>query len=128
MLSKNPYLTHNVVVLIGFIVSFAGAFYLIRYFTASRYAGFIAGVLFAFCPFVFARTAHIQLLLVGGLPFCMLAFHRLVDQPTVPRAVALGLLICAQSLACAYYGVFAILSIGLGTLLFAVHARPLAVA
>ncbi len=119
VLSRNPYLTHNVVVLLGFIASFAGAYYLVRYFTRNRWASLTAGVLFAFCPFVFARTAHIQLLLVGGLPFCMLAFHRLVDRSTVGRAVTLGLLICVQSLACAYYGVFAILSIGLGAILFA---------
>ena len=28
------------------------------------------GVLFAYCPFVFARQAHIQLLLIGLLPWC----------------------------------------------------------
>ena len=33
-----------------------------------------------FCPFIFARTAHIQLLMTVGLPFSMLAFHRLVDR------------------------------------------------
>ena len=32
---------------------------------------------FAFCPFVFAHTAHIQLLMTAGLPFTLLAFHRL---------------------------------------------------
>jgi hypothetical protein len=120
LLSKNPYTTHNVVVLIGFIVAYAGGYYLIRYLTGSRPAAIVAGVLYAFCPFIFARTAHIQLLLTGGLPFCMLAFHRVVDRATVSRTVALGLLICAQALACAYYGVFAILAIGLGTLLFAI--------
>ena len=120
VLTQNPYLTHNVVVLIGFVVAYAGAYYLIRYLTGSRPAAVVAGVLYAFCPYIFARTAHIQLLLTGGLPFCMLAFHRLVDRPTVPRAVTLGLLISAQSLACAYYGVFAILMVGVGTLLFAV--------
>lgn len=119
-LSANPYLTHNIVVLVSFVVAYAGAYYLIRYLVGSRPAAAVAGVLYAFCPFIFARTAHIQLLLTGGLPFCMLAFHRLADRPTVPRAVALGLLISAQSLACAYYGVFAILMVGLGTLLFAV--------
>jgi hypothetical protein len=118
--TKNPYLTHNVVVLVSFVMSFAGAYYLVRYLTGSRPASMVAGVLFAFCPFIFARTAHIQLLLTGGLPFCLLALHRLVDRATVTRAVSLGLLICVQSLACAYYGVFAALSIGLGTLLFAV--------
>jgi hypothetical protein len=118
--THNPYLTHNIVVIIGFVVSFAGAYYLVRYLAISRAAAMVAAVLYAFCPFTFARTAHIQLLLAGGLPFCMLAFHRLVIQPTVVRAVTLGVLIAVQSLACAYYGVFAILMVGLGTLLFAI--------
>jgi hypothetical protein len=43
-----------------------------------------------------------------------------VMHPTVPRATTLGVLISLQSLACAYYGVFAILMVGLGTVLFAV--------
>ena len=118
-LSKNPYLTHNILVMVSFVVAYAGAYHLVRYFTRSRPAAMVAGVLFAFCPFIFARTAHIQLLLTGGLPWCMLAFHRLVDRATVGRAVTLGVLICVQSLACAYYGVFSILMIGLGTLLYA---------
>lgn len=118
-LSHNPYLTHNVVVVVSFLVSFAGAYYLARYLTASRGAALTAAVMFAFCPFVFARTAHIQLLLIGGIPFAMLAFHRLVDRPTVGRSVALGVILWAQALSCAYYGIFAGLMIGFGTLLFA---------
>jgi hypothetical protein len=118
-LSKNPHLTHNIVVFISFIVSYAGTYYLTRYFTGNRAAAAVAGILYAFCPFIFARTAHIQLLMTGGVPFCMLAFHRLVDRATVSRAVALGLLIWAQALACAYYGVFVILIVGLGTFFFA---------
>jgi hypothetical protein len=76
-------------------------------------------VLFAFCPFIFARTAHVQLLFIGGLPWCMWAFHRLVDRPTVWRSVALGLLLWATALTCAYYGIFAGLMVGLGTLVYA---------
>ena len=72
------------------MIAFCGAYYLARYLTGSRPAAVVAGVLFAFCPFIFARTAHIQLLFIGGLPFCLLAFHRLVDRPTVARAVTLG--------------------------------------
>jgi hypothetical protein len=118
-LTKNPYTTHNVAVLAAFVLAFTGAYYLARYLVASRGAAFVAGVLFAFCPFMFARTAHIQLLFVGMIPFCMLAFHRLVDRPTVARATTLGLLISATALTCAYYGIFAALMIGVGTLLFA---------
>ena len=118
--TKNPYTTHNVVFLAAFVLAFAGAYYLTRYLSGSRHAASLAGVLFAFCPFMFARTAHVQLLFIGGLPWCMLAFHRLVDRPTVTRSVALGLLLWATALTCAYYGIFAGLMIGLGTIVYAV--------
>ncbi len=117
--SGNPYLAHNTVVLFAFAMGVAGAYYLVRYLTGSREAAAVAGVLFGFCPFVFARTAHIQLMMTFGLPFSMLAFHRLVDRGTPARAVTLGIVLWAQALSCAYYGIFAGLLVGLGTLVFA---------
>ncbi len=119
-LSGNPYLAHNSVVVFAFVMGCAGAYYLVRYLSASRGAAAVAAVLFAFCPYVFARTAHIQLLMTFGLPFSMLAFHRLVDRPGTVRAVVLGLVLWAQALSCAYYGIFAGLMVGLGTVFFAV--------
>jgi hypothetical protein len=122
-LTENPYTTHNVVALASFVIAFAGAYYLVRHLTGSRGGAIVAAVLYAFSPFTFARTAHVQLLFTGGIPFCLLAFHRLADRPTVPRAVALGLLLWLQALACAYYGIFAGLMVGLGTLVLAVTRR-----
>jgi hypothetical protein len=119
-LTRNPYTTHNVVFLLTFIIACAGGYYLARYLTGSRYAAVVAGILFGFCPFIFARTAHIQLLFIGLIPFCMLAFHRLVDRQTVGRSVTLGVLLCVTALSCAYYGIFAGLMIGLGTIVYAV--------
>ena len=49
----------------------------------------------------------------------MLAFHRLVERRRSTRSVVLGVLLWATALACAYYGIFAGLMVGLGTLLFA---------
>lgn len=118
--TKNPYTTHNTVFLASFVIAFAGAYYLTRYLSASRPAASLAAVLFAFCPFMFARTAHVQLLFIGGLPWCMLAFHRLIDRPSVTRAVMLGVLLWATALACAYYGIFAGLMVGLGTFVYGV--------
>jgi hypothetical protein len=118
--TKNPYTTHNVVLLASFVIAFAGAYYLTRYLSGSRPAASLAGVLFAFCPFMFARTAHVQLLFIGMLPWCMLAFHRLVDGPTVTRSVVLGLWLWATALTCAYYGIFAAFMVGLGTIVYAV--------
>jgi hypothetical protein len=123
MITKNPYVTHNVAFFVAFLLAFAGAYYLTRYLVADRAAAFVAAILFAFCPFMFARTAHIQLLFIGMIPFCMLAFHRLVDRPTVARAVSLGMLISFTALTCAYYGIFAALMIGLGTLVYAAGRR-----
>jgi hypothetical protein len=117
--THNPHATHNGAVLLSFIISFAGAYYLARYLTGHAPVAYVAAVLYAFCPFVFARTAHIQLLMVGGLPWTMLAFHRLADRPTVGRATALGLAIWAQALSCSYYGIFAGMMVGLATLVTA---------
>ncbi|MBP7778558.1 MAG: hypothetical protein KA371_15685 [Acidobacteria bacterium] len=117
--SGNPYLAHNTVVLFAFAMGLAGAYYLVRYLTGSRGAAAVGGVLFAFCPFVFARTAHIQLMMTFGLPFSMLALHRLVDRLTLARAVTLGVILWIQALSCAYYGIFAALMVGLGTIVFA---------
>jgi hypothetical protein len=118
-LTGNPYLAHNTAVVVAFLAAVAGGYYLVRYLSGSREAAAIAGVLFGFCPYIFARTAHIQLLMTAGLPFAMLAFHRLVDRPSVGRAVALGAVLFAQALSCAYYGIFAGLMVGLATLFFA---------
>lgn len=120
LLTRNPYATHNFVVLLSFVLSYVGGYYLCRYLTGSRPAAAVAAVLFAYCPFVFARTAHIQLLLIGGLPFCMLAFHRLVDRVTIGRAIALGAILWFQGLACAYYGIFGGLAVGVAGLVLAV--------
>jgi hypothetical protein len=118
-LTGNPYLAHNSVVLMAFMLSAAGAYYLVRYLSGSREAAAVAAVLYAFCPFVFARTAHIQLMMTFGLPWSMLAFHRLLDRLTAARALALGLVLFAQALSCAYYGIFAGLMMGLATFYFA---------
>lgn len=118
-LTHNPYLTHNFVVVLSFVISCAGAYYLARYLTGNRGAAAVTAVMFAFCPFVFAHMAHIQLLMIGGLPCCMLAFHKLVDKPTVGRSVSLGVALTIQALACAYYGIFAALMVAFGVLLFA---------
>ncbi|HTM33923.1 MAG TPA: hypothetical protein VL263_21570 [Vicinamibacterales bacterium] len=117
--TKNPYATHNFAAFVSFVIAFVGAYYLARYLTGSRGAAIVAAILYAFSPFTFARTAHIQLLYTGGLPFCLLAFHRLADRPTASRALTLGVALWLQALACAYYGIFAGLMVGLATLVVA---------
>ncbi|MBA2480998.1 MAG: hypothetical protein H0V44_10060 [Planctomycetes bacterium] len=107
LLTKNPYTTHNFVFLWSFVLSFVATYYLIRHLTGDRRAAIIAGILFAYCPFAFARQAHVQLLMVGFLPWAMLAWHRFMERTTIARAIELGLVLTTTGLACAYYGIFA---------------------
>ena len=123
LLTKNPYAAHNFFFLVSFILSSVATYYLVRYLTGSRGAGAIAGVLFAYCPFVFARQAHSQLLMIGLLPWSMLAFHRLIERTTVVRAIELGVVLWLTGLACAYYGIFAGGMVAFGSVMFALTRR-----
>jgi hypothetical protein len=110
--TRNPYAAHNFVFLLSFVLSAAGAYYLVRYLTGDRSAAVVSAIAFAFCPYVFAHTPHIQLLMTAGLPFSMLAFHRLADEPTPGRGAVLGLAMAAQALFCGYYSIFVMLMVG----------------
>jgi hypothetical protein len=114
--TRNPYAAHNFVVLLAFVLSATGMYGLVRYLTHDRRAAAISAITFSFCPFVFAHTAHIQLLMTAGLPFTLLAFHRLVDAPGWRRAVALGAVMAAEAVCCGYYGVFVCLMVGFAIL------------
>jgi len=117
--TRNPFAAHNSVVLFAFSASVVFMWLLARRLTRDAAAAATAAVLFAFCPYVFAHTAHIQLLMIAGIPLCMLLFHALVDAPTAWRGVALGAALAAQAMSCAYYGISVGLTIGYATLFLA---------
>jgi len=117
--TRNPYFALNFVFLLSLVLSAAGAYYLVRYLVADRRAAAVAGICFGFCPYVFAKTAEIQLLMTAGLPISMLAFHRAADRPRASGAVTLGLVMGAQAAFCGYYAVFVMLMVGLSTLMLA---------
>jgi len=118
--TRNPYFALNTVVLLAFLLSAIGTYLLVRALTGDPGASAVSAITYAFCPFVFARLAHIQLLMTAGLPFSLLAFHRLVERQTIGRVAALALALVAQALACGYYGIFAALMVGAGVLYYGV--------
>jgi hypothetical protein len=117
-LTRNAFAAHNSVVLFAFTAAAVFSWWLAKRLTGDRIAAMTAAALFAFCPYVFAHTPHIQLLMVAGIPLCLLFFHELVDDATPKRAVALGVALAAQALSCAYYGIFVGLAIGYGALFY----------
>ncbi len=120
LLTHNPYAAHNFFFIAAFALSSVTAYYLVRYLTGDWRAGALAGLMFAYCPFAFVRQAHSQLLLIGFLPWAMLAFHRFIDRVSAARAFELGVVLWLTGLACAYYGIFAGGMVALGTIFLGV--------
>lgn len=120
LLTANPYVTLNSALLFAFSTSAFGAWLLARHLSDSSAAAAVAGVVYGFCPYFFSHTAHIQLLMGGGIPLALLMLHRLADDPSVRRGVWLGLALAVQALACAYYGIFAGLIVAYGSVFLAI--------
>jgi len=121
--TKNAFAAHNVAVLFAFFISGVGMYYLVSHLAGDPRGAAVAAIAYAFCPYVYARTSHIQLLMIGGLPFVLLALHRVFDRPSAGRGAALGLAMALQALFCGYYGIFAILLVGFGVLVLATTRR-----
>jgi len=122
-LTGNAELAHNLVVVIAFTASIITMWLLARRLTGDGAAAAVAALLFAFCPYLFSHTTHIQLLMVAGLPLSLLMLHRLVDAPSPGKGLALGVSLGVLALSCAYYGIFGALITGYGTLFFAWSRR-----
>ena len=99
----NAVLCYNLLYLSTFVLSGLGTFLLVREITGSRAAGFTAGLLFAFAPYRFPQSSHLQVLSSHWMPLALYAFRRYFDTRR-PRALvgAAGALV-AQNLSCGYY-------------------------
>ena len=121
--TRNPYAAHNSAVLLSFLLTAIGTYYLVRYLVGDRRAAAISAIGFAFCPHVFAHMAQVQVLMTLGIPFCMLAFHRAADRPTPGRGAVLGLAMAGQAMCSGYYGIFVMLMVGFAVLVVAWNRR-----
>jgi hypothetical protein len=123
--TRNPLAAHNAAVFVILVLAFISMWALVRHLSGSSTGAIVAGTAFAFAPYVAAKTAHVQLLMVWVFPLVLLAFHRLVEAPGARRGVVLGLALVLAALSCGYYGIFAGLALGLAAIWFAAgHAEP----
>ena len=70
------YLSYNVVVLLALTTSAFGSFLLATHLTGQPLAGMVAGLVFAYCPFMFDHLSHPQVLSAGGIPMTLFFLHR----------------------------------------------------
>lgn len=113
----------NLVVLWTFPASALATYALARAVGAGVAGSFLAGVVFAFCPYRLARLAgHYDLLGTEWIPLYVLAFSKLAEKerPSVPRILVAGALAAASGYTASTYLAF----LACFTLLFlAFHPR-----
>lgn len=97
-LTKNPTLGYNIVLLSTFILLAFGTYCLAKYYTGNRYAAFLAGIIFAFSTIRTYQIGHIQMLSIQWLPFVVLYFHKLFDNPGYKNTVILAIFFSLQVL------------------------------
>jgi hypothetical protein len=110
--------TFNVLYLALAVMNAYAMFLLARHLSGSVAAATLAGVLFAFSPFLTARgTAHFSLVAAAPLPVFLLLLLKAEEEPRLRYGLGLGLTL-AWALYCdPYYAVFCVLIAGayLGT-------------
>ena len=92
LISQNPLLTYNVLLLLSFVFSAYGMFLLCQEITQNTSAACLGGLIFGFLPFRFAHLDHLNLLSTYWLPLCFLFLTRyLIPRSNRPRNVFLTL-------------------------------------
>lgn len=113
LLTKNIILTYNFVFLLSFFLAGLGAYFLVFYLTKNRWAGIIAGIIYAFAPFRFAHLGHLQLLTAQWMPFCLLFLHKFFRKGDNKNLVLFIFFFLLQSLSCNYYAAFLSLAVAI---------------
>lgn len=72
----NPVLSYNVAFILAFIVAGAGMYALVRSLTGRWDAAWLAGLIYAFCPYRMSQLSRVQVLTSGWLAVALWALHR----------------------------------------------------
>lgn len=106
LLTKNIVFTYNFIALFSFLLSALGAYCLVYYLTKNKWAGIIAGIIYAFAPLRLAELGHFQLLTAQWIPFCLLYLHKFFKKDNNKNLILFIFFFIVQSLSCLYYATF----------------------
>jgi hypothetical protein len=126
LFGQNPLFAYNLTLLVSLALSVFFTYLLVRHLTGSAHAGVVAGVAFAFCPYVFFEIGRIQLVATQWIPAAFLCLHRAIEARRPRDCIAFWLCILLQIGTCLYYAMFLIPLLALlGCVLLARHRPPL---
>jgi hypothetical protein len=106
-LGVKPLTVHSIASFVGFAFCGYGAFRLTRTLTGSTFAGWVAGILFAFIPFRFQLLSHLHYLFSGWIPLTLEALVLFVRVRSWKRAAWLGFAFLMNGLTCISWMIYA---------------------
>lgn len=122
-LSGNPVLAYNFLLFFGAVFSGFGCYLLMRELTSSRWAGLVAGLFFAFCPFKLSKMGHLHVFFSPFLPFALLYEYRYLRKGGKWNLVLFGAFFLAQALSSWHYLIFTSLVVALLWVWVAIFTR-----
>jgi hypothetical protein len=119
-------LLQNLSLLISFPLAGTGAFYLVRYLTASTAGALVGGFLFAFNPSHVEHVMHhAGVASIEFIPFFVLAYLQTIERKSLLFLLLTIVLYALSALSCWYYLFYAAYFIAFHTLYVAIRDRAL---
>ena len=104
---NNLILVYNILSLLNFVVAGIAMYFLARHFTKNRFACFLAGYIFAFCPYVMGHAlGHFSLMTTGFMPLFILFFIKFHENPSLKNILLSSLFLVLVNFASIYYTIF----------------------
>lgn len=124
LISDNPLWAYNLTLLTSLSLSVFLTYLLARRLTGSGYASFVAGVAFAFSPYVMFELGRIQLVATQWIPACFLLLHRAIERRRLHDVLGLWLFYLLQVGTSLYYAMFMIPLLALSGAVLLARERP----
>lgn len=124
LISGNPLFAYNATLLLSLSLSVFFTYLLVRRLTGNGLAGMLAGVAFAYSPYILFEIGRIQLVATQWIPACFLMLHRAVERRRGADVAGFWACYVLQIGTCLYYAMFLIPLLGFvgGVLLY--RERP----
>jgi hypothetical protein len=124
LITDNPLWAYNLTLLTSMALSVFFTYLLVRRLTGNGHVGILAGVAFAFSPYVMFELGRIQLVATQWIPACFLMLHRAIEERRLRDVAGFWLCYLLQLGTCLYYAMFLIPLLGLVAAVLLFRQRP----
>ena len=99
--------SYNILCILSFILAGYGTLLLVKFLTNDNRAAFIAGLIFMFCPYHFAKIfGQLDLLSLEWIPFYILYLIKTLKEPSIKNAFLAGIFLFLTAICSEYYLIY----------------------